>query len=95
MLSACSRAAYQQIFTSVPLAAEKDDHLLGRVNLRADMTGEKLAALLHPGSGVLDGMSRKARLKQAGQKLLGDTVYSKLWNILNRASERSSDDQHA
>jgi len=87
VLEACRRAGYQQVFTSVPRTeASGSAPLLGRVNLHADVTAERLEALLRPGSNLVQRMERIYRLKEASRSALGDRLYAKLWSILNRAT---------
>lgn len=86
VLDACRQAGYQQVFTSVPrVEPSPSAALLGRINLRSDVTASWLEALLRPGSNLIGRMERKHRVKEAAQRVLGDRLYEKLWAILNHA----------
>jgi hypothetical protein len=85
VLTACQQAGYTQIFTSVPKAEpEPAGEIVGRLNVRGDMSLEWMSKLLLPDSGVLSNLEREYRIKAAAKSLLGDRLYEKLWAILNR-----------
>ena len=86
VLAAAERAGYRQVFTSVPSATSASSApLIGRLNLRAQVTGPWLESLLRPETGVLRQIGRQHRVKQAAQRTLGDRLYAKLWGLLNQA----------
>ena len=86
VLDACREAGYTQIFTSQPrLEADPNAPVLGRLNLRGDTTLEWLTGLLAPDSRLLERVARQGRLKQTAQTLLGDSLYARVWRIVNRA----------
>jgi peptidoglycan/xylan/chitin deacetylase (PgdA/CDA1 family) len=85
VLTACREAGYTQIYTSVPKAERTPStFIVGRLNIRRDMTLEWIRNLLEPGSGALRNLERQYALKQAAKTLLGDRMYEKLWAVLNR-----------
>lgn len=86
VLEACTAAGYVQIFTSMPRPEPVPSAaLLGRVNLRSKTTVQQLEALLHPGTGALHRLGKQQRWKETAQRTLGDSLYAKLWALLNRA----------
>lgn len=95
VLDFCRAAGYSQVFTSTPQATDPTDALIGRINLRSDATAEILSALLSPSSNLLSRFERSYRMKQAGQRLLGDTAYHRLWSLLNRAPAQADEGSHA
>ena len=85
VLEACRRAGYTQVFTSVPRAeASVAAPLVGRLNLRADVTVSWLESLFHPENGALRRLQRVSRVKEAAQRALGDALYARLWALINR-----------
>ncbi|MGD0629619.1 MAG: polysaccharide deacetylase family protein [Terracidiphilus sp.] len=94
VLAACRQAGYKQIFTSIPKAeAVPSGLMVGRLNVRRDMTVEWFRNLLQPGSGTLRGLERQYAIKEAAKRLLGDRLYEKLWGLLNRRErDRSAED---
>ncbi len=86
VLEACAHAGYTQVFTSMP-RAETDDGgaLMGRLNLRGDVTIAWLEQILRPESGRLRRVERQHRIKATAQRALGDQAYARLWALLNRA----------
>jgi peptidoglycan/xylan/chitin deacetylase (PgdA/CDA1 family) len=95
VLAACAAAGYEHVYTSeprtelLPLGAT-----VGRLNIRGDAQVEWMARLLDPASGVLQGLQRKDRMKAAARRLLGDTLYARLWAMANR-HERGGDGDEA
>ena len=90
VLAACEKAGYTQVYTSVPKAeALPLSATIGRLNIRGDMQPEWIAKLLQPESGVLAGLERQHRMKEAAKSLLGDRLYEKLWALANRAEPKS------
>ena len=86
VLEACHEAGYTQVYTSNPrLEPDPAAPTLGRLNLRGDTTLDWLTNLLAPESPLLRSIVRQDRLKQAGKSLLGDTLYARLWRLVNRA----------
>lgn len=85
VLSACREAGYTQIFTSIPKAEPVPaGPMVGRLNIRADMSLEWIASLFQKDSKVLASMSRQYQMKATAKTLLGDRLYEKLWAVLNR-----------
>ena len=85
VLSACEKAGYTEIYTSIPRAATPPlEPMVGRLNIRGDMTLEWISNLFRPGSDVLSSLDRQYRMKAAAKTLLGDRLYERIWEILNR-----------
>lgn len=85
VLAACRRAGYTQVFTSVPQSQTSTQaELVGRVNLRSDVTTEWLAKLYASGSDTRRKLEVTYRIKEAAQRTLGDRLYMKLWALLNK-----------
>ena len=93
VIAACRKAGYTQIFTSVPRAEQTTSpFLVGRLNIRGDMTLEWIRNLLEPGSGTIRKLERQYAIKQAAKGLLGDWAYEKLWAVMNRKEPKSGED---
>jgi hypothetical protein len=58
--------------------------MIGRLNIRGDMTLEWLERLFEPKSNVLSSLARQHRIKTVAKSLLGDSLYEKLWGLVNR-----------
>jgi hypothetical protein len=85
VLDACWTAGYTHIFTSIPRAEPYPiGPILGRLNIRGDMSLEWIAKLFQPGNPFLIVLERQYRIKSAAKTLIGDRLYEKLWVILNR-----------
>jgi peptidoglycan/xylan/chitin deacetylase (PgdA/CDA1 family) len=85
VLAACAAAGYKHVFTSAPRAERNPlGAMVGRLNIRGDAQVEWMARLLDPESGVLAGLERKDRMKAAAKRVLGDTLYARLWALSNR-----------
>jgi peptidoglycan/xylan/chitin deacetylase (PgdA/CDA1 family) len=85
ILTACQEAGYTQIFTSIPRAEpDPSGPIVGRLNIRGDMSLEWITKLLQPASNLLDGLERQYQMKAAAKSLLGDRLYEKVWALLNR-----------
>jgi peptidoglycan/xylan/chitin deacetylase (PgdA/CDA1 family) len=66
VLAKCRTAGYARVYTSMPKAEPRPlGPMVGRMNVRGDMQAEWLARLLAPESGVLAGLERRQRLKDA------------------------------
>ncbi len=92
VLAACEEAGYTEVYTSIPRAeAAPMGPIVGRVNIRGDMTLEWISSLLQPDSGVLAGLGRQYQLKATAKKLLGDRLYEKFWALLNRKEPETDD----
>ena len=92
VLEACWQAGYTQVFTSIPRAEPTTAaRCLGRLNLRADATVPWLTDLLDPSTGTLRRIERTDRLKTTAKHLLGDTLYRRLWSLVNREETEPSD----
>ena len=92
VLDACWQAGYTQVFTSIPKAEPTlSARCLGRLNLRADATLPWLTSLLDPETGTLRRIERTDRLKTTAKHLLGDTLYRRLWSLVNREEPEPAD----
>ena len=90
VFAAASELGYRQVFTSAPRPEPSPSApVLGRLNLRGDATLPWISDLLAPDRRLLDRLRREDRLKQAAKHLLGDSLYAKLWNVVNRAEAAS------
>ena len=58
--------------------------MIGRLNVRGDMTLEWLDKLFEPKSNVLSSLGRQHQIKTTAKALLGDSLYEKLWGLVNR-----------
>jgi len=87
VLAACANAGYTQVYSSIPKAADAQETLIGRLNIRGDMREEWIASLFEPHSAVLAKLERTYRIKAAAKALVGDTVYEKLWALVNRKEQ--------
>jgi peptidoglycan/xylan/chitin deacetylase (PgdA/CDA1 family) len=88
VLTACEAAGYTQVYTSIPKAEpEHAGMMVGRLNIRGDMSLEWIGNLLQPGSTVLAGLERQYRMKAAAKALLGDGLYERLWALLNKKEQ--------
>ena len=96
VLAACREAGYTRIYTSVPKSeSEPMGFTVGRLNIRREMTLEWLSALCAPNSKALSRLSQQYKIKAAIQSLLGDSVYEKLWAIVNRKEQDAITDEAA
>ena len=92
VLAACEEAGYTEVYTSIPRTeAVPIGPLVGRLNIRGDMTLEWISSLFQPDSAVLTGLARQYQLKATAKKLLGDRLYEKLWALLNRKEPDTHD----
>lgn len=84
VLAACEQAGYTQIFTSIPRAEPPaPGRMVGRLNVRGDMTPEWLSNVLDPKSGTLAALGRQYKWKEVAKTTLGDRLYEKVWALLN------------
>jgi peptidoglycan/xylan/chitin deacetylase (PgdA/CDA1 family) len=85
VLAACEQAGYSEIYTSIPRAESLPlGATIGRLNILGDMQPEWIAKLFEPDGKLLDSLGKQYRRKEAVKKLLGDTLYAKLWALVNR-----------
>jgi len=92
VLTACREAGYSRIYSSEPRAEQMlGSYMVGRLNIRGDMTEEWVQSLFQPGNRVLSGLERQYRVKAATKALLGDRLYEKFWAVLNRKEAATSD----
>jgi DNA-binding transcriptional ArsR family regulator len=92
VLAACREAGYSRIYTSEPSAEHViAGYMIGRLNIRGDMSVESIQSVFRPGNGVLSGLERQYRVKAAARTLLGDRLYEKFWAVLNRKEPATSD----
>jgi peptidoglycan/xylan/chitin deacetylase (PgdA/CDA1 family) len=92
VLSACERAGYTQVFTSVPRAESLPlGATVGRLNVLGNMQPEWISNLFQPDGRILASLDRQYRMKATAKTLLGDRLYEKLWAVLNRKEPDSGD----
>ncbi len=92
VLEACWAAGYTQVFTSMPKAEPTPSApAIGRLNLHGTATASWLARLLDPATGTLNRLERADRLKTTAKLLLGDTLYRRLWSLVNREEPENPD----
>ncbi|WP_419805753.1 polysaccharide deacetylase family protein [Terriglobus sp.] len=85
VLRACREAGYTTVWTSVPgVTRSAVEPVVGRFNILAGMADAALERLLDPASGALQRARRISRAKAAAQHLLGDSMYARLWALVNR-----------
>jgi peptidoglycan/xylan/chitin deacetylase (PgdA/CDA1 family) len=85
ILAACEDAGYSQVFTSIVRADSLPlGGIVGRLNIRGDVSLEWLEKVLQPESGLLAGLARLDRKKTIVKNILGDRLYEKLWARVNR-----------
>ena len=83
VLAACGEAGYTKVYSSVPrLEQNASDFVVGRVNMNSNMTIDYIARLLPPESGELARLQTRYRIKELGQRVLGDWMYEKIWHVL-------------
>lgn len=93
VLSACREAGYTEVYASIPRAeAAPLGPLVGRLNIRGDMSLEWIARLFQPDSNLLSSLGRQYRMKATAKNLLGDSLYAKLWARLNRKEPDGDED---
>jgi len=96
VLAACRDAGYPHIYTSVPKAESVPvGELIGRLNIRSDMSREWIASVFHKDGRTLSGLASKYRWKTAAQSMMGDRLYQRLWALLNRQGSNSEEDREA
>jgi peptidoglycan/xylan/chitin deacetylase (PgdA/CDA1 family) len=85
VLRACLEAGYSRVYSSTPKAETAPlGAVVGRFNIRGDMSVDWIKGLLEPDSATLRSLERKDRLKSMAKSILGDTLYAKLWAMVNR-----------
>ncbi|WP_188760321.1 polysaccharide deacetylase family protein [Edaphobacter acidisoli] len=94
VLGACEEAGYREIYTSAPQAeAVPHGRLVGRLNIRGDMTLDWISRLFEPDGKLLGGLGRQHRMKSYAKAVLGDVLYAKLWARLNRQEAGADEGQ--
>jgi peptidoglycan/xylan/chitin deacetylase (PgdA/CDA1 family) len=85
VLSACEEAGYMQVYTTIPRAESLPlGATVGRLNIRRGMQLDWISNLFQPDTRVLAGLGRQYRMKATAKMLLGDSLYERLWAVLNR-----------
>lgn len=94
VIAACEEAGYTEVYTSAP-QAEAVPHglLVGRLNIRGDMTPDWIARLFEPDGKLLRGLGRQYRMKAYAKSVLGDALYEKLWARLNKQEAGADEGQ--
>jgi len=91
VLAACREAGYTQVYTSVPKAeAFPPGTMVGRLNVRGDMSVAWIESLLREQSGALANLERSYQMKAAVKRVLGDKLYEKVWAVLNRKEDEAA-----
>ena len=91
VLAACKDAGYERVYTSVPSATpDLHEYTAGRLNIRGDMKVDWIEGLFVEDSKTLAKLETGYKLKAAAKGLLGDSLYAKLWAIVNQ--QESQDD---
>lgn len=94
VIAACEEAGYTEVYTSAPRAeALPHGPLVGRLNVRGDMTLDWLSRLFLPDGKLLSGLGRQYRMKSYAKAMLGDSLYEKLWARLNRRGAGTGEGQ--
>jgi peptidoglycan/xylan/chitin deacetylase (PgdA/CDA1 family) len=93
VLAACSEAGYDAVFTSIPsLETMPPEQTIGRLNVLGEMQPEWLDQLFTDDGKLVATLGRKQRRKDAVKRLLGDSLYAKLWSIANRQEINADED---
>jgi peptidoglycan/xylan/chitin deacetylase (PgdA/CDA1 family) len=97
VLSACKQAGYTTIYTSIPRAETLPlGTTVGRLNILSDMQPEWIERLFLPQDALLARLGKQYRRKNAVKSLLGDRLYEKLWEVVNRKEpDLEADKDHA
>jgi peptidoglycan/xylan/chitin deacetylase (PgdA/CDA1 family) len=86
VLDACAAAGYRHVYTSDPLlhpVRHQDLWMHGRMMVHRGTSNSELYHFLSGDRAFWMKMRGARRLKQAGRKVLGDTLYSLLWRKLS------------
>jgi len=93
VLAACREAGYRQIFTSIPKAETvAEDFLVGRLNVVGGMSLEWIEGVLDSKSTVLTRLERQYKVKAFAKGLLGDSLYARLWSLVNRSEPQMGEE---
>ena len=93
VLEACREIGYTKIFTSEPVSEGGSAELVtGRANVNGDASVNWIAEVLEPQSKVLRRSHREYLSHVAMRRLLGYSLYKKLWTWVNR--HQSSEPVH-
>ena len=102
VLAACAAAGYTEVYSSTPRSepsgrepagtAASSTALIGRLNIRGDARPTTLTRLLDPATGALRSLERQDALKRSAKRLLGDTLYRRLWALANREESGGAED---
>lgn len=91
VVEACKEAGYTSVYTSIPRAEKiPPGDIVGRLNIRGDMTLSWIRDLLLEKGNILSSLERQYQIKATAQKLLGDRLYEKLWAVLNRKGDEAA-----
>lgn len=92
VIKACEATGYTQVYTSIPRSEPAlPGPMIGRLNIRGDMKAEWIAAVLQPGSRTLAALARQYKVKEVAKAMLGDSLYEKVWSLLNRKEPDAGD----
>jgi peptidoglycan/xylan/chitin deacetylase (PgdA/CDA1 family) len=96
VLKACEDAGYRHVYTSMPQPESLPlSATVGRLNVRGDMQVDWIARLFAPDGKLLTDLGRQSRRKELLKKLLGDTLYFKLWALANGEEKEPSANEEA
>jgi peptidoglycan/xylan/chitin deacetylase (PgdA/CDA1 family) len=92
VLDACEQAGYNEVYTSIPRAESLPlGTTIGRLNILGNMEPEWIAKLFETDGKLLDHLCKQYGRKEAVKKLLGDSLYAKLWALVNRKEADNED----
>jgi len=90
VLDACWAAGYVEVFTSSPRseATCRDVRCtVGRLNIRSSFTLAFMEEVLRLDNRLLSKLQRKEQLRTIAKNLLGDSLYARIWSIVNRQED--------
>ncbi len=90
VLDACWESGYTQVYSSLPrVESNAQERVIGRLNIRREMTLAWIEDLFNPQSKTISSLERQAKLKAAARSMMGDRIYARLWSALNRQEPES------
>jgi peptidoglycan/xylan/chitin deacetylase (PgdA/CDA1 family) len=85
ILGVCLEAGYTSMFSSTPqLTTLPIGSLTGRLNVRGGWPLSYIQNLLDLEKNLLRSLERQDRLKGLAKKILGDSLYERIWSVANR-----------
>jgi peptidoglycan/xylan/chitin deacetylase (PgdA/CDA1 family) len=96
VLEACQAEGYKVIYTSIPKAEVTPlGTTVGRLNILRGMKVDWLKDLLLEKNETLLSLERQYQMKSALRTLLGDSLYERLWAVVNRRSGEAGNEDPA